>query len=53
MKKRLKEQMLNVPLDPVSRDALKRRAVANGRAMGREAARLIKQGLEQESAGNA
>ena len=47
------EKVINVPLDRVSRDALKRRAVANGRAMGREAARLIKQGLEQESAGNA
>ncbi len=45
----MRESMINVPLDDKSKDALKARAVANDRAMGREAARLIKEGLGLQS----
>lgn len=39
------EKMINVPLDDDTKAALVRCARANGRAVGREAAQLIKAGL--------
>lgn len=40
-----KEIKINVPLDPDTRAALEMSAAENGRAMGREAARFVKEGL--------
>ena len=37
------EQVINVPLKPEVKRALEERAYANGRATGREAARIIEQ----------
>ena len=37
-----KEEKINVPLDPESKSRLQARADANGRALGREAAQMIK-----------
>lgn len=37
-----KEEKVNVPLDPETKNRLQARADANGRAMGRKAAQIIK-----------
>lgn len=39
------EKLINVPLDAASKAALEARAAANGRAMGREAAMIIRREL--------
>lgn len=39
------EKLLNVPLDPQTKAALEARADANGRAMKREAAQIIKEAV--------
>ena len=46
------ESMLNVPLDEASKKELKEQAKENGRAMGREAAKLIKDGLQKAREGD-
>ena len=44
------EKIINVPLDNEIKDALKARADANDRAMGREAAVIIKERLAADAA---
>lgn len=45
------EKMINVPLEPGTVAVLKVAARANGRAVGREAAWLIRRGLEERRRG--
>ena len=42
------EKVINVPLKPAVKRALEARANANGRATGREAARIIEQNVTAE-----
>ncbi len=46
-----KESMVNVPLKIEARNVLERRADENGRAMGREAARIIERELMKTAEG--
>lgn len=46
-----KESMVNVPLKIEVRNVLERRADENGRAMGREAARIIERELMKTAEG--
>lgn len=43
------EELINVPLDKKTKKQLKDRANENGRAMSREAAHLIKDGLRKDA----
>ena len=45
------EQIVQMPLDPESKDRLVERARANGRAVGREAAMIVKAALAVGKAG--
>jgi len=44
-----KEQVLNVPLKPEVKKLLEQQADGNGRAMGREAARIIERDVKKNA----
>lgn len=43
----MKETYINIPIEPSDKNALKAQATANGRAMMREAAVLVHEGLRK------